>query len=428
MSHRLDVDVVVVGAGMAGLAAADALVCAGIDTMVIEARDRPGGRIRADNGLQVGGEFIGRPHVRSRALVSRLGLSLRPMPRSGPILWRTGGRTRAGRVPPVPMAEIPAAVRALARLRRDAMALDPARPWASPGAEQMDATSTAQHLQRIGGGLQATELLSALIAGFATTGVQDLSALHSTWWIGRAGGLAAALASGTGSQIPAGADALPTRFADAITAPIMYETAVTSVETHGALSRGGGYVRLITTTGSLRTKAAVLALPLPVLRRIPITPSLPGPLTAAMDDLTFGKATKISVLLESDRGCRVRAAVGGSPLGIVWRAGRVLSGITTEPGHEHHRLLDDLLGVFGVSDQAVRAWAVHDWSGDPLSGGSYITFAPGRLTRHGPALRRPHGRLAFAAAERSTWPNSIEGALESGRAAGRHVRDLLLPR
>ncbi|TDC88546.1 FAD-dependent oxidoreductase [Actinomadura sp. 7K507] len=67
-----DAEVVVVGAGLAGLAAADELTRAGVSTMVIEARDRPGGRVRATGGLQVGGEFVGRPHRRLRALITRL--------------------------------------------------------------------------------------------------------------------------------------------------------------------------------------------------------------------------------------------------------------------------------------------------------------------------------------------------------------------
>ncbi|MGP4025812.1 FAD-dependent oxidoreductase [Actinomadura sp. 3N407] len=158
-------------------------------------------------------------------------------------------------------------------------------------------------------------------------------------------------------------------------------------------------MQLTTTAGPVRAKAAVLAIPLPALRRIAITPPLPEPLTAAMNDLRFGTATKISARVASGRPIRPRAVVGGSPLGIAWRTGQVISGITAETGH--------------------------DWTTDPWSGGSYIAFGPGRLTRHGAALRTPHGRLAFAAAERSSWPNSIEGALESGHTAATRVRALL---
>ncbi len=91
----------------------------------------------------------------------------------------------------------------------------------------------------------------------------------------------------------------------------------------------------------------------------------------------------------------------------------------------HRALLDDLLTVFDIPPGAVQTSVSHDWSGDLWAGGSYIAFAPGQLTRHGPALHQSHGRVAFAAAERSSWPNSIEGALESGHAAAARIRNLL---
>lgn len=431
MTGRVDADVVVVGAGMAGLAAADRLTAAGVSTLMVEARNRPGGRIRADGDLQVGGEFVGPPHLRLRALITRLGLHTRPVPRSGPILWRTGEAARLGRLPPVPAAEVARSVRALARIRRDAAALDPQRPWAGPGAAALDEVSVADYLQAVGAGPVTGGLLGALIAGFATADVESLSALQAAWWIGRAGGLAAALASGTGSQITAGADALPARYADTLTGALAaspaYQTTVIAVDCRDDRLSGvsDAEVRLCTTAGELRARAVVLAVPLPALRRIRISPPLPDALTAALTEVKFGAAAKISALVEPGHPIRARAAIGGAPLGIAWRTGPVIAGIARGGGHDHRALLDDLLTVFDLAPEAVGASVSHDWSRDPWAGGSYITFAPGQLTRHAPALNRPHGRVAFAAAERSSWPNSIEGALESGEAAAARVRGLL---
>lgn len=62
-----------------------------------------------------------------------------------------------------------------------------------------------------------------------------------------------------------------------------------------------------------------------------------------------------------------------------------------------------------------------DWSEASEPGGSYIVFAPGQLTRLGPNLRRSHGRVFFAGAKRSSWPNSMEGDLESGEEVAQEV-------
>lgn len=85
----------------------------------------------------------------------------------------------------------------------------------------------------------------------------------------------------------------------------------------------------------------------------------------------------------------------------------------------------DLARGFGVPLHVGAERA--DWTETTASGGSYIVFAPGQLARFGPQLRRPHGRVFFAGAERSSWPNSMEGALESGEEVAQTVLAYLRP-
>ena len=76
-------DVVVLGAGLAGLAAARDLARGGADVVVLEARDRVGGRVEAatladGRRVQLGGEVIGHAHVAYRELAGELGLTIEP--------------------------------------------------------------------------------------------------------------------------------------------------------------------------------------------------------------------------------------------------------------------------------------------------------------------------------------------------------------
>lgn len=431
-SRTTDVDVVVVGAGLAGLAAADHLTRSGLSTRLIEARDRPGGRVRAERGLQVGGEFVGRPHTLLHALLARLDLRLRTTLTSGPVVWRTGQHQHASRLPRIPPRELTSAARALARVRRDSLALNPQAPWSSPLAARLDAMTVPEYLASQGAGPTTTQLLRSLVEGFATAPASQLSALQLAWWIARSGGLIATLASGGQAQISGGADLLPTRYADLLGAtlatPIAYECSLTAVHAGVVGARSGREqpVELTTSGGNLTARAAVLALPLPALRGVVIDPVLSGSTTGIADELEFGTAVKISAQIDQESPePREIAAVGGAPLAVAWRVGRTLSGIAPVAGLGHDQLLDDLLDIFGTSHSAVVKSASHDWSEDRWTGGSYLTLRPKQLTQIGPALQRHDGQIAFAAAERSSWPNSMEGALESGFSAAAHVADFL---
>lgn len=90
-------------------------------------------------------------------------------------------------------------------------------------------------------------------------------------------------------------------------------------------------------------------------------------------------------------------------------------------------VVNELATTFGVGYDALRADGV-DWSADPFARGSYAAFAPGQLSRFGQHLRRSWGQVHFAGAERSSLPDQLEGALESGeRVAGEVVTALQGP-
>ena len=119
---------------------------------------------------------------------------------------------------------------------------------------------------------------------------------------------------------------------------------------------------------------------------------------------------------------RHRLVTGADDPPLAWRSDGGAKGIFLDdatPDGTPDRV-DRLCEAFGFDPASVEAETV-DWARDPFAGGTYVVFEPGQLVRHGPHLRRPHGRVEFAGAERSSWPDSMEGAVESGWAAAERV-------
>lgn len=81
-------------------------------------------------------------------------------------------------------------------------------------------------------------------------------------------------------------------------------------------------------------------------------------------------------------------------------------------------LAADLAAAFGLTPDPLTDPAVTGWTHQPHIGGSYLVHAPGQLTGHRPALNAGHRtRVRFAGADFSSWPNSMEGAIQSGQTA-----------
>ena len=151
-------DVLVVGAGLAGLAAARDLHRAGVDVLVLEARDRPGGRVEQatlpDGRLvQLGGELIGEFHTSYLELVAELGLTLRPSYVAEPGEMTTDlvdGVHVGDDLPWMTDAERADAERLAGLAAELARTVDPDDPWAHPDADRLDWVSVNGWLREQG--------------------------------------------------------------------------------------------------------------------------------------------------------------------------------------------------------------------------------------------------------------------------------------
>jgi monoamine oxidase len=304
-------------------------------------------------------------------------------------------------------------LRAFREAWRLARQLDPDRPWASPGAESLDELSFGSWLAGLGLRGDAYRHTSALVEALTSTPIEKLSLLHVLWWLRRADGPFAALRTTFQMEVREGAQAIPTRLAEELGESVVLETPVVGI-------RQDASVEVETDSGRRYVaQRAIVSIPVTLTGRVRFEPPLPEALQG-LSRLRIDPLTKLFALLPPGLRVRHRAVIGGRPLSAAYRSSDRVVGFAP-PAYEDRsdsELLDDLASAFGVSKGRLRSPIVFRWKRQPHVPGCDIGFRPGELCRHGPSLRRPHGLVHFAGSERSSWPNNMEGAVESGvRAA-----------
>lgn len=402
-------DVVIVGAGLAGLRLASTLVAAGRDVVVVEARSRVGGRVfshRFADGqwCERGAEFIDAAHHRVLALASDLGLHVLdrgagPDPRTE--LLDVGGRVS-------PLAAHHDAIAALDTFESTVAALpcpwgDVATTWPTdaPLADLAAAHPDGRYASTYVGRAIRTEwmLPPAELSQAAVAARRPLAGRERFRVAGGNDQLASGLAARLGSVVRLGS---PVREVDAAA---------------GAVHLGDGTV--------LRGDAVVVTVPLPVLGRI--WPDVPVALTA----VGYGVGGKASVQfgrrLWRDYG-RSGSVHSDRAWGQLWETSDVQpgdAGVLTALLSSHdgaallaftdlrHRLLAEIERIFPGARGLAGEVVVTDWTNDPWSLGCYSAPAPGQLAAAWPLMQQPHGRLWLAGEHTDEHAGFMEGALAS---------------
>ncbi len=428
--------VVVVGAGYAGLTAALALADAGIDAEVFEARDRVGGRAYSVTTAQgaavdLGGQWLGRPHERLLALAARFGEQTQAAPAGAATLIdgtkRYGsGASLALRAPRM----VWGLQSALARLEGLSKGVDPARPWASPDAEELDARSLAEWVGSATRHPLARELLHAMVAVNVSADTSEVSLLGVLADVSGAGGVKTLLGGAAEEWVfSRGADKVAESIAASLGSAVHLETPVQRIEqtAHGVRLHGTGWER--------EAERVVLAVPPRFAARLlgeeashRARMHSGGVLKAvAVYENDFWRADGHSgqtVSLSGDGGNTLDVSRGGQGMLatlIVGRRAQQLDALS--PQQRHERLCDIFAGAVGEAGCSPIEVHQHSWASDPWTAGGYGELAPpGLLTSIPSRLDEPHGRVHFAGTETSpAWRGYLEGAVRSGERAAAEV-------
>ncbi|MEV5825454.1 flavin monoamine oxidase family protein [Spirillospora sp. NPDC052242] len=453
---RLSADVVVVGAGLAGLTAARDLIAAGRSVVVLEARDRPGGRVYGlplgDGTTAEGGaEFIGPTQDRIAALAREMGVATFPTYNEGDNVYYRNGRRSLyatdgllGAVPP----DWGVIDLELALLRLGGMIEDVpvGEPWKAAKADEWDAQTfhTWSRSNSLSAG--ARFLMDVFVSSTLSARSRDVSLLYVLHYAAAAGNadspgsIDRLINTRDGAQelrFAGGPELVPIRLAARLGDAVRYNAPVRSIET------GGGGVTVTADGVTVSAKRAVVAMSPAIAGKIDFSPGLPASRAQLMQRYPMGSVAKFVGVYETpfwrEENLTGQALADSGAIDVTFDnsppdgSRGILMGFIN---HDNVRRLDSAseeevraagLESFGklFGDRAKRPvrTAMMRWDNETWSGGGPVGLAPpGVLTGFGPALREPCGPVHWAGTETSDyWTGYMDGAVRSGERAAREV-------
>jgi monoamine oxidase len=448
------VDVVVVGAGLSGLVAAERLAQHGRDVLVVEARDRVGGRVlnhHLGHGhtIESGGAFIGPTQTRIAALARRLGVRTFEEYVDGQSVYVSstlGRMTYQGTVPPDPTILADAGL-LQTRIDEYAQEIDVAAPWTHPRAVEWDRITLAQYIRA---NCVNADGINRVIRCWTQPGFgadpEELSFLYVVWYCACSGDRMhpgtfernSDTADGAQQQrFVGGSQLVPLRLANRLGDVVALDAPAHRIEQHH------DHAVVHTGRGPVRARRVVVAVPPPMALGIDWHPHLPAGRRALLRHLDMGELMKCDAVYRTpfwrsqglngfgiaDSGA-VRAAFDNSPRdgdpgvllafvgGGTWRE----YGLVTRAGRRR-AVLQGFATMFG--DQALHPvdYVEHDWTQERwTAGGPVANYGPEVMTSVGHTIRTPFRRVHWAGTETSTyWTGYMDGAVRAGERVAREV-------
>jgi monoamine oxidase len=424
---RASADVVVIGAGFAGLIAARELGRAGFDVLVLEARDRVGGRTWTDrrlgHDLELGGTWVHWVQPHSWAEMTRYGREIVRSPAAEEAYWLgAGGAPRAG--PPEQfMALISDGQQAIVDDVRAAIprAVDPT----TGEIGELDALSIQDRFDALGLDDEARCASESVWVGHVNARLDQVGLSSALRWVAATGGHWQLMHEASATYRVAGG---MSGFTRAIAADVAGEIRLGATVTRVAQAAGGAAVTCADGT-EVRARRVISTLPVNAIAGIEWEPALPAAWRRANTETIASQGVKVWVKVHGRVPRFFAYASQRHPISVLKVEfadddATVLVGF----GPDHTQL--DLTSIASVQ-AAVDAMrpglkvvevAAHDWMKDPLSRTTWMTHRPGQLTRDLVELQRPAGVVHLASSDNANlWGGFVDGAIESGLREARRV-------
>lgn len=442
MSAR-EADVVVVGGGLAGLMAARVVAQADLEPVVLEARDRVGGRTRneriGDGAVaELGGQWVANRDQRLRGLLTELGMDVFPVYDRGAHLIELdrGARRYRGSIPRIRPRALLDLGRARWRIDRRAKQVPNAAPWDAPHAQEWDGTTFGAWVDANVRTSDGRSLLDAAITtlwGEDPHGVNLLAALAFVNMAGSFDALSATRGGMVQDRVVGGTARLAEVMAGELGDRVVHSCPVDAIVDHGSS------VEVVSAGTRVAARRAIVAVPPALTLDIRFEPGLPDTRRRALESLPMGSVIKIAAVYDRpfwrDRGLSGRAVTingpvtttidstlpdGGPGVLTAFVPGPRARELATHPAAERREaVLATLTRLFGPDATRPEQYIEKDWTAEPWSRGCYFGLpSAGALTGLLPTFARPTGSIHWAGTETGFGSyGGMDGAVVSGERA-----------